>query len=100
MKSEIMRMVGKGDQTYFLEDWWVGEGLLKAKFPIIFRLSVQKGLHINELGTWVDGIWIWDLRWRWRLREREEESLSELIGCLNKVQSCRRRRRLVEMDPL
>ncbi|GKU96029.1 hypothetical protein SLEP1_g9310 [Rubroshorea leprosula] len=59
----------------------------------VFQMSTHllpKGQQnmVNQMGTWSDGHWKWDLKWRRNLREWEEKLESDLLGDISSAQ-CR-----------
>lgn len=83
MRKDFVRIVGKGNNTRFWADWWVGDMLLNEKFQRLFRISGQQFANICEMGKWEGGEWRWELEWRRELRVRDLESLNSLLGLLN-----------------
>ena len=64
---------GNGSKIRFWEDWWVGDGSLADKFPILYSMSSAKHKAIKNLGVWtrigpLDGF-IWHIPWRRQLFE-------------------------------
>jgi len=77
--KEIKWKIGVGDKIRFWEDSWVNNNSLKSIYPRLYALSVDQGLKVKEVGSWVDSVWIWNLRWRrpgfeWEVALQEELS--------------------------
>jgi len=47
--SNIRRVVGEGHDTLFWFDHWVGESLLRFKFPRLFDLALNKECKVEEM---------------------------------------------------
>ena len=101
--KEIKWKIGVGDKIRFWEDSWVNNNSLKSIYPRLYALSVDQGLKVKEVGSWVDSVWIWNLRWRrpgfeWEVALQEELSRTlagfkldrEMKDCM----TCKRRRLL------
>lgn len=58
--------LGEGSKTRFWLDKWVGESTLKARFPRLFQISLQREDLISNMGFW-DGI-----QCHWNLSRRRE----------------------------
>ncbi|GAU15735.1 hypothetical protein TSUD_235480 [Trifolium subterraneum] len=60
----VTKNVGNGRMTSF----WFGPRLggipLKTQFQRLFQVSTQSTNMMSEMGNWVEGQWVWDLRWR------------------------------------
>ncbi|MCI10313.1 hypothetical protein A2U01_0031406 [Trifolium medium] len=41
-----------------------GGTLLKTQFPRLFLASDQSTSTVREMSSWVEGHWLWDLKWR------------------------------------
>ena len=75
----IRNDVGLGDKTLLWEYIWIGDISLKDRFPILYSLSLQIFLKIEDCGMW-DG-----LLWRRVLFMWEEEMAIQLNEVLNKA---------------
>ncbi|GAU33515.1 hypothetical protein TSUD_386600 [Trifolium subterraneum] len=78
----VTKNVGNGRMTSFWFDPWLGGILLKTQFQRLFQVSAQSTNMVSEMGNWVEGQWVWDLRWRrdlfvWELNLLE--SLREIL---------------------
>jgi hypothetical protein len=47
--QNIERRVGRGDNTRFWKDAWVGNSPLCARFPRLFSISLQKEASVEEM---------------------------------------------------
>jgi hypothetical protein len=83
--DNIRRVVGDGRNTLFLYDNWIGDILLRYKFPRLFDLTVDKECKVEEmrrLGWGGDGrAWVC----RRRLFAWEEESVRECAFLLRNI---------------
>ncbi|KAL8523889.1 hypothetical protein ACS0TY_013738 [Phlomoides rotata] len=79
LKEELVRIVGNGKNTFFWWDRWVGDRRLKDVFPRLFNCSLLKHAKISEVGSWVEGVWSWDLKWRRGFSERNSNDVFELM---------------------
>ncbi|KAL8530201.1 hypothetical protein ACS0TY_007312 [Phlomoides rotata] len=79
LKEELVRKVGNGKNTFFWWDWWVGDRRLKDMFPRLFNCSVLKQTKISEAGSWVEGVWTWELKWRRGFSERNSNDVIDLM---------------------
>ncbi|GAU25978.1 hypothetical protein TSUD_166610 [Trifolium subterraneum] len=50
--------------TSFWFDPWLGGTPLRTQFQRLFQVSTQSTSTVREMGKWVEGQWLWDLRWR------------------------------------
>ncbi|GAU37868.1 hypothetical protein TSUD_22840 [Trifolium subterraneum] len=78
----VSKKVGNGHMTSFWFDPWLGGTPLRTQFQRLFLVSTQSTSTVREMGRWVEGQWIWDLRWRrylfvWELNILE--SLNEIL---------------------
>jgi hypothetical protein len=79
------KKVESGNSTKFWEDIWVGNQALEHRYPRLFSMSVQKGDVISDLGNWVNGEWLWNLRWHRNFFIWEEPLAIELGEVINNV---------------
>jgi hypothetical protein len=79
------KKIGKGNNTGFWCDIWVGGNTLKSRFPRLFGISTQKENLVCDVGSWVSGVWTWKLEWRRNFFVWEEEILQDLLDVLNHV---------------
>lgn len=84
-KEGLVRRVGRGKNTKFWEDSWIGDLTLKEAFPRLYMLSVQKKGFIESFGEWNNDKWEWILTWRRALYAWEKDLLDELHRRLHKV---------------
>lgn len=63
-KDGLHRCLGKGDETKFWEDKWLGNMPFKGVYPRLFQISKYKNFLIQDCGSWKDRKWEWDLKWR------------------------------------
>ncbi|XP_057803470.1 uncharacterized protein LOC131018781 [Salvia miltiorrhiza] len=56
---------------------------LKFVFPRLFQLSANKDVFIGESGKWVNGSWVWDLKWRREFFDRVSEAANELLSIIS-----------------
>ncbi|KAL8554378.1 hypothetical protein ACS0TY_002529 [Phlomoides rotata] len=86
--GDFKKIIGSGSDTKFWEDGWIEDVCLKNKFERLFRLSEQKESYIEEMRSWVNGVWEWDFRWIRPLSTRNLTSFNEMLIFLdrNKLQ--------------
>ena len=68
--QQICRKVGEGNCTRFWKDKWMGNEPFSQTFRKLL-LSTQKNNFINELGSWLNRVWYWELNWRRALSDRD-----------------------------
>jgi len=81
----ISKRMGNGNSIRFWEDIWLGTCSLRVSFPRLYMISEQKSLTVNQMGSWLDQNWMWNLLWRRRMLVWEEEQLSNLNNLLLSV---------------
>ena len=84
-KKEVGWKIGKGDKARFWEDVWTGNASLKAFFPRLFSLSLNKGQTVGEVGLWEVSVWQWKLRWRRNRFEWEVPLETEISMLISRV---------------
>ncbi|MCI08317.1 putative ribonuclease H protein, partial [Trifolium medium] len=75
-----------GDPEDAILDWfdpWLVGALLRTQFQRLFQVSDQSASTVGEMGSWVEGQWVWDLRWRRDLFVWEFNLLESLQDILN-----------------
>ncbi|XP_048493141.1 uncharacterized protein LOC104908756 [Beta vulgaris subsp. vulgaris] len=83
--QKIRKFVGKGTQTFFWKEVWIGELPLKDLFPRLHRLAINPLATISSLGIWDGHEWQWILAWRRPLRARDIEERDHLYELLKSV---------------
>jgi len=78
LNSEIVRLVGNGENTIFWEVPWRGDRAFWDKYPRLFSLSNQKEENVGELAVGLVTDVDWGFSWRHPLFVWEEEMLLEL----------------------
>lgn len=58
---------------------------LKEIFPRLFSISKKKEYRIQNIGAYINGVWIWSLEWRRELFVWEKQLLEELLSLLGSV---------------
>jgi len=58
--------VGKGNRIKFWEDIWIGEKLLKEKYPRLYTNTILKEGTLGDFGFWDEDWWVWSIPWRRR----------------------------------
>jgi len=84
-ENNIRRVIGDGKGTSFWYDIWVGEVMLKLKFPRLFALFVIKESSVEEMVRVLGTIKEWESLWRRRLLAWEEESVRECSVLLHNI---------------
>jgi hypothetical protein len=74
----VFKKLGNGGQTSFWSDIWIGEALLKERFPRLFSISSQKEAVVMDVRNQSVTEGSWRFLWRRRLFAWEEELLEEL----------------------
>ena len=72
-KEALVWKVGSGDKLRFWEDIWRATSILLP--CILYSLSLDQGLTVDEVGEWVNSTW--KCRLRWRRARFEWESVQE-----------------------
>ncbi|KAK7267401.1 hypothetical protein RIF29_20073 [Crotalaria pallida] len=85
LSSSLVKKVGDGKNTKFWLDIWLRVLPLKSHFPINYSISNQKEEEIVNLGSWINGVWVWNLTWRRTLFDWEKVVLNELNILLENV---------------
>nr|KYP59667.1 Putative ribonuclease H protein At1g65750 family [Cajanus cajan] len=75
--------VGVGSKVRFWLDKWVGPTNLAVAFPRLFISSDQQLASIAEIGAFVNGEWVWHLRWRRNRFEWEIPLEQQLLRLIN-----------------
>jgi len=72
LKKRIQWKLGSGDRIKFWEDEWIdGEASLAIKYPRLFVISCQENQLIQQIGSYKDKEWEWNLSWRRPLFDNE-----------------------------
>ncbi|GAU22971.1 hypothetical protein TSUD_247150 [Trifolium subterraneum] len=58
----VSKKVGNGHMTSFWFDPWLGGTPLRTQFQRLFQVLTQSTSTVREMGRWVEGPWLWDLR--------------------------------------
>lgn len=75
--------VGCGDKIKFWEDSWSGHGeALKLKYPRLYRISLQQHKLIQQVGSFNDSAWEWNLSWRRPLFDNE---IASAVGFMEDI---------------
>jgi hypothetical protein len=83
ISEALEKKVGNGSSTRFWEEKWIGDTVLKEKFPRLFSLSEQKELAVSELlEAFLDRS---KLLWRRSLFQWEEELVDKLGMMVSEV---------------
>jgi hypothetical protein len=81
----VIKHVGRGNQTKFWCDVWVGTVSLQDRFLRLFSISLQKDRVVADLRVLEVGMVHWNLVWRRRLFVWEENLVTELLKVINPV---------------
>jgi hypothetical protein len=68
--------------TALWKDAWLGDVILKDRFPCLFSISTLKDAKVAEAGSWVNNNWCWVLTWRRNFFAWEENLYNELLTLL------------------
>ena len=86
MQSGLSWNVGSGDKIKFWEDCWNGEGVaLMQKFPRLYQISRQQHNLIQQVESFSNTSWEWNLTWRRQLFDNEADSAYEFIRELSQL---------------
>lgn len=77
--------MGRGNQTLFWQEWWIGEAPLKVLFPRLFSICTNPLATISSLGVWGGYEWHWIIPWRRILRPRDQEEKDAMFIILKSV---------------
>jgi hypothetical protein len=80
--QNLTRKVGKGTNTRFWRDCWVGDSPLCDLFPRLFSISLLKEGTVSDFWVERDGVFNWAWGWRRRLFVWEEIILNNLLEVL------------------
>lgn len=83
--DHFVRRVNSGRSMSFWLDIWIGVQPLRVVFPRLFLLSIYKEGCVDGFGSWVDGVWRWDIRWRHGLFVLEEALVEDILGLIRSV---------------
>jgi hypothetical protein len=79
------KKVGRGNNTVFWKNVWLGGISLQSRFPRLFGVSTQQDKLVCEVGRWDSGVWRWELEWRRNFFVWEEDLFHELMGLLDQA---------------
>ncbi|KAL5138040.1 hypothetical protein HKD37_10G028305 [Glycine soja] len=86
MQSGLSWNVGLGDKIKFWEDCWNGEGVvLMQKIPRLYQISRQQHNLIQQVGSFSDTSWEWNLTWRRQLFDNEADSAYKFMRELSQL---------------
>jgi hypothetical protein len=85
LENIFIHSIGDGGDTNFWHHHWCALGSLADAFPRLFRISLQPEAFIKDMGEWVSGSWIWNLKWRRTFFSWEEDLFRELLRLLDVV---------------
>jgi len=54
---------GRGEDTFFWSDEWVGEATLKRRIDRLYSLSLCKEPSVSDMRKKVENSWVRDLNW-------------------------------------
>lgn len=90
-KSKIRKNVGRGTNTLFWHELWVGEAPLKMMFPRLFKICINPLATIESLGIWDGHEWHWIIPWKRNLRPQdcvEKEAMFNLLKSVTLDLAC------------
>lgn len=44
--------MGNGRDTMFWHKRWVGDGILRNQFPLLYQVSLNKDAKMSDMGVW------------------------------------------------
>jgi len=78
-----------GKKIRLWDDIWIGNVLLKERFPRLYSLSLEKDTMISEVGEWAitgrNDVFLGKLAWRRELIMWKEEQYVQLISLTNSI---------------
>lgn len=77
--------MGNGDNTYFWHDNWVGDCILKVKFPRLFNCSLLKEATIAEMRKCEGNSWEWVWKWRRNFSARNSHAFNNLLNLVDRI---------------
>jgi hypothetical protein len=80
-----VKKMGCGNSIKFWKDIWVDNISLEHRFPRLFSISTQKDAMVQNVGSWMNGEWRWELTWRRNFFVWEEALVLELDVVINGV---------------
>lgn len=83
--TKMRKAVGRGNNTLFWQDLWVGDKTLKTLFPRPYSITTNPSATIESLGIWDGHEWHWLFAWRRSLRPRDIEEKNSLLSLLSNV---------------
>ncbi|PNX67256.1 hypothetical protein L195_g055531, partial [Trifolium pratense] len=94
----ISNVLGKGNSISFWNEKWLGPTPLKILFPSLYNSTLRPLAMIEDMGTWNEGRWSWNLLLPAELLPVEEvavASLFELLANVHPVKDKEDRRRWI-----
>ncbi|XP_020211099.1 uncharacterized protein LOC109795944 [Cajanus cajan] len=84
-ERKIKWRIGSGARARFWLDNWTGPICLASVFPRLFTISEQQNHFIQDMGSWTDSSWVWQLQWRrerfeWEI-QLEQQLMQQLLEC-------------------
>jgi hypothetical protein len=79
----LLEIYGMGVRLHFRVMFGVGDLPLRYRFPLTLSGFYSQSLKLGEMGSWVDGVWSWDLVWRRRLFLWEQFLVVKLLVVLD-----------------
>ncbi|KAL9676211.1 hypothetical protein QQ045_004424 [Rhodiola kirilowii] len=64
----------------------MGDKPIKGQYPKLFLLVVDNQVFVREMGSWIGGVWYWQLKFRRVLYQWEEANRKELEESLKHIQ--------------
>ncbi|KAE8655416.1 hypothetical protein F3Y22_tig00117027pilonHSYRG00012 [Hibiscus syriacus] len=80
---DVRCVMGNGVRIDFWSDFWTGVRSLKEAFPRIYGLVIKKQGKISEFGSWVNGLWSWNIELRRELFSWEIPSWNRFNQVIN-----------------
>ncbi|KAL9691204.1 hypothetical protein QQ045_011623 [Rhodiola kirilowii] len=77
-KKGVKLKLGNGKTISFWYDIWLGDKPVKDQYPKLFLLALDSQATVRGMGSWVGGIWLWQLSFRRTLYPWEEVYKREL----------------------
>ncbi|MCI07871.1 ribonuclease H protein, partial [Trifolium medium] len=85
LEDSFVQKIGDGGDANFWHGNWCVLGPLVKAFPRLFSISLQSEACIKEMGVWMSGVWIWQLKWRRPFFIWEEELYRDFLRLLEEV---------------
>ncbi|XVF61990.1 hypothetical protein PTKIN_Ptkin08bG0180300 [Pterospermum kingtungense] len=88
IQSGIGFLLGDGSRIAFWNQEWISRVVLRFSFPRIFALVENKNGKVKEFGSFINGVWVWNIQLRRSLFDWERNQWDNLMTLLKDYQVC------------